>query len=347
MKRRNTIVSIQGDRFLINGELTYKERYWEGNRIEGLLMNTRMVQGIFDDRNQDTVGRWVYPDTGVWDPERNTREFIEQMPLWKEHGILAFTINLQGGSPEGYSKTQPWYNSAFLPDGTLDPAYMGRLERIMDKADELGMVVILGYFYFGQDNRLESERAVKQATANATAWILEKGYTNVLVEIANECDNGKYTQPIIKAERIHELIELVQMMSRAVRPIQPLLTGASFVFQTPTDNVMECSDYVLIHGNVSDVNWMPQQIQLVKDRSSYRGQPIVNNEDDHFDFEQEKNHLKISVQHGVSWGYFDPGESNYCDGYQCPPVQWGINTERKQGFFNKLKEITGVGAAVK
>ena len=44
----------------------------------------------------------------------------------------------------------------------------------------------------------------------------------------------------------------------------------------------------------------------------------------------------------VSWGYFDPGANNYKDGYQCPPVQWGINTDRKKEFFAKLKEITGV-----
>ena len=43
----------------------------------------------------------------------------------------------------------------------------------------------------------------------------------------------------------------------------------------------------------------------------------------------------------VSWGYFDPGKSNYADGYQCPPVNWGINTELKKQFFGKLKEITG------
>ena len=43
------------------------------------------------------------------------------------HGLLAFTVNLQGGSPEGYSKSQPWENSAIDPDGDLRPAYMKRL----------------------------------------------------------------------------------------------------------------------------------------------------------------------------------------------------------------------------
>src|SRR4051812_7408489 len=94
-----TAVSIRGDAFLINGRPTYEGRQYKGSRIEGLLMNSRVVQGIFDDANPDTRARWRYPDTGKWDPERNTREFIAAMPVWRAHGLLAFTINLQGGSP--------------------------------------------------------------------------------------------------------------------------------------------------------------------------------------------------------------------------------------------------------
>ena len=151
---RKTTVSISGDSFQINGRPTYQGREWNGHKIEGLLLNARLVQGIFDDLNPKTVGRWAYPDTGKWDPDRNTREFVAAMPEWRKHGLLAFTINLQGGSPEGYSKEQPWHNSAIQSNGTLRPEYMQRLERILDKADELGMVVILGYFYFGQDETM-------------------------------------------------------------------------------------------------------------------------------------------------------------------------------------------------
>jgi hypothetical protein len=43
----------------------------------------------------------------------------------------------------------------------------------------------------------------------------------------------------------------------------------------------------------------------------------------------------------ASWGYFDPGKSDYSDGYQCPPVNWGISTDRKRAFFRLLKEVTG------
>ena len=44
------------------------------------------------------------------------------------------------------------------------------MSRIVDRADQLGMVVILGYFYFGQDQRVTDEAAVVAAVDNATAW---------------------------------------------------------------------------------------------------------------------------------------------------------------------------------
>ena len=168
---RKTEVSIRGDAFFINGRPAYQGRTWKGHRIEGLLFNARMVQGVFDDLNPETRGKWVYPDTGLWDPERNTREFVGAMPEWRRHGLLAFTINLQGGSPQGYSREQPWHNSAISEGGDLRAAYMARLERILDRADELGMVVILGIFYFGQDQRLKDEAAVRRAVLNGTNWI--------------------------------------------------------------------------------------------------------------------------------------------------------------------------------
>src|SRR5215510_15383249 len=99
---RRTEVSIRGDAFFINGRPTYAGRSYNGKRVEGLLMNVRVVQGIFDDLNPETATRWVYPDTKKWDPERNTNEFVAAMSEWKRHGVLAFTINLQGGSPGGF-----------------------------------------------------------------------------------------------------------------------------------------------------------------------------------------------------------------------------------------------------
>jgi hypothetical protein len=334
-----TTVSIVGDQFLINGRLTYAGRVWHGHKIEGLLLNSRMVQGIFDDRNRDTVQRWAYPDTGRWDAERNTREFLVAMPEWRRHGMLAFTINLQGGSPEGYSRDKPWYNSAIEADGSLRPDYMGRLERILTRADEVGIVVILGYFYFGQDERLQDEAAVVRATDAATDWLVGRGYRNVLVEINNEC-NVRYDHPILQPARVDELIQRVQDRSRGK---SRLLVSASYGGGTiPQENVVRAADFLLIHGNgVSDPGKIGEMVRRTRAVPGYQPKPILFNEDDHFDFDKPVNNFTAAVGEYASWGYFDPGKNNYQDGYQSPPVNWGLNTERKRAFFRLLGDITG------
>lgn len=336
-----TTISIDGDTFLINDELTYKGRYWNDKRIEGLLLNSRMVQGIFDDLNEDTRHQWAYKDTGIWDADRNTAEFIDAMPMWLAHGVLAFTINLQGGSPYGYSKTQPWINSAMNLDGSLRDDYMGRLKRIIDHADELGMVVILGIFYFGQEKVLESADAIKNSVDNVVDWLFEHGYTNVLIEINNEC-NVRYQQPLLKPDGVHELIFRAKNRQKDGRRF---LVGTSYGGNTiPKSNVVEASDFLLIHGNgVSNPSRISEMVHETRAVDGYHPMPILFNEDDHFDFDQPMNNFVAAIHEYASWGFFDyrlQGETDHIEGYQSVPVDWGINSERKKGFFNLAKDIT-------
>jgi hypothetical protein len=339
---RQTTVAITEDRFLVNGRPTYEGRTWRDRRIEGLLMNSRMVQGIFDDLNPETRGMWVYPDTNRWDPERNTREFIAAMPEWRRHGLLSFTINLQGGSPQGYSQDQPWHNSGFHPDGSLRAEYLGRLERILDSADALGMVPIVGYFYFGQDQRLDNDAAVRRGVREATTWLLRKAYRNVLVEIANECDNKRYEQPLIQAPRVHELIELAKSISVDGRrlPMSVSFNGGSI----PPPNVVSAADFLLLHGNgVSDAERIVRMVRQTREVAGYRRMPILFNEDDHFDFDKPRNNFIAAVGEYASWGYFDfrmKGEG-FGEGYQSVPVSWGISSARKRGFFRQVADMTG------
>ena len=350
-QNRKTAVSIQGEDFYINNTITLKGKTYNDMRMEGLLPNSRMVQGIFDDSNPETQKRWAYADTKKWDAERNTDEFIAAMPVWKDHGLLAFTLNLQGGSPFGYSASkQNWINSAFRADGSLDEKYMGRLGRILNRADELGMVVMLGYFYFGQDEIVKDEEAVVRAVRNATEWVLARGYTNVLIEINNECDINSivrnnnvdpYDHAILDASRVHELIRLVKSIKKDGRS---LLVSTSFKGATvPSDNVLSIADYVLIHGNgVHQPEGITNLIQAVRSKPSYRKNPIVINEDDHFDFDKPENNFIAATREHVSWGYFDfrMKDEVFEDGYQSVPVDWTIRSKRKKEFFGLLKVMT-------
>lgn len=338
---RKTAVGIAGEKFTINGEPTYKGRTWKGKSIEGLLMNSRMVQATFDDLNPETRSRWAYPDIGTWDADRNTREFVAAMPEWRKHGLLAITVNFQGGSPQGYSKEQPWHNSAFAEDGSLRPEFLARMEQVLDKADELGMVVILGLFYFGQDERLKDEAAVTRAVDNAIDWLFRKGYTNVLIEVNNEC-NVRYDHAILQPDRVHELIQRIQQRTRDGRRF---LVSTSYGGNTiPRENVVRSADFLLLHGNgVKDPNRIGEMVRQTRKVPGYRPTPILFNEDDHFDFDKPRNNFLAAVEEYASWGYFDyrmQGES-FADGYQSVPVNWGISSPRKQGFFELLAQVTG------
>src|SRR5438128_9665027 len=77
-----TAVSVKGTLFTINGRATYP-----GTAARGLLLNTRMVQAVFDDANPDTTWQWEYPDTHVWDPQRNTDEFVAMLPRYAAKGV--------------------------------------------------------------------------------------------------------------------------------------------------------------------------------------------------------------------------------------------------------------------
>lgn len=338
-----TVVEIKGNQFYINGKPTYEGCSWNGNKIEGLLMNSRMVQGVFDDLNPKTRDTFAYPDTQKWDAERNNKEFVSAMPVWKSYGLNSFSLNMQGGSPFGYGNFD-FLNPGFKSDGALDRNYMKRLDRILKKADELGMVVILGLFYFGQDQNLKDEEAVINATKNMLDWLFKKEFKNVIIEINNETSGkiNEYNHQILLHQRVHELINYVKnTQKKGYR----YLVGTSFPARIiPTKNVVDASDYVMFHGNAKrkteDFRTLIENVKIVVGN---RNMPIVINEDDNFDFLNPSSHFNIALENYISWGFFDyrkKGVTDQREGFQTIPIDWGINSETKKAFFNKLKEIT-------
>lgn len=342
-----TAVSIDRSSWHINGALTHP-----ATRLEGLLMNSRMVQATFDDLNPKTRSRWDGPD-GVWDAEANTDRFIAQLPTYRAHGLRAVGVNFQGGSPEGYSQAQPWRNSAYDADGSLRPDYAARMGRVIDACDALGMAVILGLFYFGQDERLADEAAVIRAVDEVTDWLVERGDRNVLIEIGNEVDLDRllerphYEHTILRVERGDELVRRVQERSagRLDTPAGRLLVSTSQGGgQALAPEIAGVVDFVLLHGNgVEDPAGISRQVADTRAVAGYRGQPVVFNEDDHYAFDAPANNLVAAVEAGASWGFFDyrrAGEG-HAEGYQSVPTDWGTSSTRKRGFFGLLKELAG------
>lgn len=346
-------VAIDGPDFLIDGRPTYPGRVHEGRRIEGLLLNSRMVQAIFDDECPETRGRWPYPDTGRWDPERNTDEFVAMLPVYRAHGLRAVTVGLQGG---GSIYTRPlsdtYLNSAFRPDGSLKPAYLSRLHRVLAAAEAAGLVVIVNYFYWRQE-RFEGDGAVRRATEAATAWLLGTGFRNLLIDVKNEI---KEDDGLLASRGIHALLDIVRETRLNGRRI---LAGTSTHPRKhlPDGRWPELVDFFMPHGNNSDATAWRRELRALKQEPAVtaRRRPICCNEDS-----ITVENLDVSIEEGCSWGYYDQGygcderqpkvdwterprETAYADlsGFQTVPVNWGINTPHKRRFFDRLREITG------
>ncbi len=182
-----TTIGIQGTDFTINRVPTYPGRSYDGHRIEGLLFNARAVQATFDDTNPTTRPCWAYPDTGEWDTARNCDEFCAALPDWREHGVLAFTINFQGGGPLYHTEVyEQFNNSAFTARGDLKPNYADRIEQVIRAADDLGMVPIVGLFYGKHLQKLDGVNALWNAADNALAFLRGLRCNNILIELANE-----------------------------------------------------------------------------------------------------------------------------------------------------------------
>lgn len=356
----STIVEIDGTRFLINGRPTYEGITWRGHLVEGLLMNSRMVQAIFDDENPATRPTWRYPDTGTWDPDRNTDAFCAALPEYRRYGLLAVTVGLQGGGAVFTDEVYNHYcNSAFTPDGAIKPAYARRLARVLAAADAAGMVVIVNYFYWRQATRFEGDAAVVRAVQEATHWLLSTGHRNILLDIMNEAHTWPGAPASLAPENVHRLIEIAQEISLHGRRL-PAAVSTIGGPTLPTPRWQRAEDFHLPHGNGLMPDELAAKLRQLKASEAYqrRPKPIVVNEDSVF-----AENMEAAICEGCSWGFYCQGYgSHYRDrmdwttrpredryeelsGFQTVPVNWGINTPIKRAFFQRLAEITRAPAA--
>ncbi len=354
-----TVVGIKGPHFIVNGNPTYTAASGfaaADPNLEGTLLNVRTVQAIFDDENypnggsrshpylSNTLGNifWDYPD-GAWDPERNVREFLAALPDWRRCGLLAFTVNLQGGGPPdgNYGEKitlQPQNNSGFDVHGNLKPAYAARLRRVIAEADRLGMVVIVGFFYFGSNERIEitpDDRYVKEAIRQGCRFLRDLPHRNVLIEINNETNQRSYKHRILQPEGALDAVLLAQETVERRIPVSMSWSGGIMPRGSRGDAALRAVDYIMFHTNGQTPEEVHQSIQAMRRWVGY-DRPLIINEDGVSTF-----NLLAAVQEHVGWGFYDNGLGNYRDGFQNPPVNWKISSPVKWMFFEQVARLTG------
>jgi len=308
-----TNLTIKGDRFLINGRPTYSEIMGGDPAAHGLLMNARFIQGIFDDKADPS--RFARFGAGAWDAEQNTDGLIAALPAWHAHGLRAFTVGFQGGGPCFTYGNNTVENNPYSPDGLrMDERYLARMKRLLLAADEIGMAVIVSLFYQGQIRFLQDDEAVQNAVGTAAGWLWESGFTNTVIEIANEADSPEYRAfPIFSDSGICALMETARRRSGGM-PVGCSLSGGRF-----STAIAEASDVILIHGNATTRQQYFRLIQKAKAVAPAR--PVVCNEDS-----PAVSQLPVALRTGTSWGYYNDLSK------QEPPADWGI-TPGEDAFF--------------
>lgn len=318
-----TKFSIDGRRIRINGSLTYSEYPNCPEAYRGLLMNARFIQGIFDDK-QD-LSRF-HRFGKQFNAEKNTEELIAALPQWYEKGLRAFTVGFQGGGPCFTINNQTIDNNPYSPDGSLiDPAYLKRMKKIITAADEIGMLVIVSFFYGAQTRFLKDDLAVMQAVKTASNWLRDEKFTNVIIEIANEHNVEEYKiHPILfDGKGIAQLIQIAQRESGGI-PVGCSTTGHYF-----SDDIGHASDIILIHGNNMSRQQFYNHIQEAK--AIQPPKPIVCNEDS-----QALAEMQVALDQGVSWGYYNNMTK------QEPPVYWEILEGEDAFFAARLADSLGI-----
>ena len=293
---RKTAVSIVGHAFHINGQPTYAGRTWQGHKIEGLLLNSRMVQGIFDDLNPETVKLWAYPDTGKWDAERNTREFLAAMPAWREHGLLAFTINLQGGSPQGYSQRSALAQLGHQSRRQLAAGLHGPAGADSRQGRRAG---------HGRHPRhlllrpgpaaARTKRPSSGPSTTPSNWVFDRGYTNVLIEVNNEC-NVRYDHAILQPDA-RPRADRAGQEPHAGRPP----AAGRHQLRRRHDAQGKRRPRVRLPAAPRQRRQRPQADRRdgppdAAQVPGYRPMPILFNEDDHFDFDKPDYNFKAAAR---------------------------------------------------
>ena len=271
--RPQTTISLTAGRWHMNGKITYP-----GARAEGLLMNVRMANAVFEDLNRLEIP-----------PAEITGRFLARLPEYVSSGVRAFTIGLQGGYP-GYKGA---VNSAFEPDGSLRDSYLERVGRVIEACDRLGAAVILNCYYQLQTGVLQDDAAVHNGIRQAVRWLRQKAYTNVLLEVANEFGQEGFSHASLR-----EAAGMVELIHLAQREAPGLLVSASRQGELgDTPQVWQASDFVLIHLNRVPLEEYPARLAALK----MHGKPVVCSEDRKTG-EEGVLAAEACVENGCSWG---------------------------------------------
>jgi len=318
-----TIVTVKGDKWFLNGKVIN-----EGSLAEGLLMNVRMINSVFEE-----TGDKIPEEFSDFDTDENTARFISKIPEYMASGVNGFTIGLQGGMP-GYEGA---INTAFESDGILRTEYMQRVEKVIRAVDENSGIVILSCFYQRQHSHslaLYSRGDIKNAVKNTVEWIKKNRFRNVVLEVSNEYRHGGYRfwnegKWLMTAKGQVELISYAKSLNPSL-----LVSTSGMGDGRLFDSLSVAVDFITIHFNTTSLGNYKSRINDLRKT----GKPLICNEDDKTGT-AGAGALLLSVINGCGWGYMNNAHNQYM------PFRFdGVNDDTI--VYNMFRKVTTPGYQV-
>jgi hypothetical protein len=205
---------------------------------------------------------------------------------------------------------------------------------------------------------MDGKPAIWAAVENALSFLRGTGHKNVMIELANETD-------VHFGMDDFTMEGAPKMLDHFKNRYPEFLISTSYVAgyqlkhgkEIPADFIRAC-DFIMPHGNGLRPDKLGPALDALKASPAFRQapKPVLINEDS-----TGIPNLDASFERYVSWGYYDQGHNDEqrqhdiwvdlpwpprekeiatLSGFQTPPVNWTINTARKQAFFNRVAQIT-------
>lgn len=118
--------------------------------------------------------------------DNTVTDLISHLDEYRSYGLNTISVYFMGSR---YSNI-----FGYQQDGSIDPVYKARMEKIVEACDKRGMVVLIGILYWGSglsslDNKNYdrwTQSEVNAAMLSTVRWLHQKNYKNIFIDPDNE-----------------------------------------------------------------------------------------------------------------------------------------------------------------
>ena len=281
-------------------------------------------------------------DRNIFDADKNKGEFIKNLKEWRKSGVNLITVGLQSPNPfaeyykkareQDKSKNIAFNSSAIKADGSLNLDFLENAGEIITEANKLGIAVLANILSPACENIFEDEFAVINGIFNATDWLVNKNFADILVNIT-DVSHTFYKSSILNGGRIIKVLKSVRE-----RINNKIILGAgikSFAGVSPKSisEYIELSDFIPVYANSTKT--MLEKIYFFQAKNKEIPIIVVKGDDLSEKYNSYgKNNLAEALENNASWCYYDQ------EGFvilKNKSIDWSKNSSpEKKRFFETL-----------